>query len=122
MKEQDKHTLNSPVAIREHLLSLQASLRGLAETGREASSTVELDQSRVGRLSRMDALQAQAMSQEGERRRELELQRIGAALRRLDEGDYGDCVRCGEAINPRRLAVDPAAPLCIDCASQAERD
>ena len=85
------------------------------------SATVELDQSRVGRLSRMDALQGQAMSREAGRRRHEELARIGAALIRVEEGEYGYCLRCGEEIAAGRLEVDPAATLCIQCASAAER-
>ena len=104
---------------REKLLARQAELRALAGQGREAAQTVELDQSRVGRLSRMDALQGQAMAQETQRRRELELARIASALQRLDDGDYGDCLRCGEPIAAGRLESDPAATLCIDCAGRA---
>ena len=86
----------------------------------ESRKPVELDQSRVGRLSRMDALQGQAMSQEQARRRQFELQRIAAALRHLDDGEYGDCRDCGEPIAVRRLEMDPAATLCIHCAAARE--
>ena len=78
---------------------------------------VELDQSQVGRLSRMDAMQVHEMALEQERRREVELQKINAALNRLQEGEYGYCTRCGEDISPKRLAFDPATPLCVDCAA-----
>jgi len=98
----------------------QEALLGLQETADEAAKTVELDQSSVGRLSRMDALQGQAMSQERARRRQIELQKIAAALRRIEAGDYGFCVRCGEDIADKRLELDPAAPLCIDCASKSD--
>jgi DnaK suppressor protein len=77
---------------------------------------VELDQSKVGRLSRMDALQGQAMSQEAQRRRTIELQKIQSALKRIEEDEYGYCVKCGEFIGLGRLRVDPAAPCCVKCA------
>jgi len=102
------------------LLRRRDDLLSVAETGEEAAQTIELDQARVGRLSRMDALQGQAMSLEAKRRRELALQRIAAALHRIEGGDYGYCLDCGEAISLRRLEVDPAAPLCIQCASKSE--
>jgi DnaK suppressor protein len=105
---------------RQRLLALQVQLQELQATGDEASKTVSLDQSSVGRLSRMDALQGQAMSQERGRRRTLELRRIAAALNRIEAGDYGYCVRCGEEIALPRLELDPAAALCIQCASQDE--
>ena len=106
---------------RQRLLAERRQLLDLRATGAEASETVKLDQTAVGRLSRMDALQAQAMSQERGRRRELELQRIEAALRRCDTGDYGYCTGCDEPIDVRRLELDPAAALCIGCAARDDR-
>ena len=94
----------------------RAALTGDADGAGEAAATVELDQTRQGRLSRMDALQQQAMAQETGRRRDAELARIAAALRRLDAGEYGLCQACGEPIAPGRLEVDPAAERCIRCA------
>ena len=105
---------------RQQLLERQLLLQDLQATGESAAGVVELDQSSVGRLSRMDALQGQAMSRERQRRRQLELQQITAALHRIDEGDYGDCTSCGEAITLPRLEHDPAVPLCIVCASARE--
>jgi DnaK suppressor protein len=61
---------------REKLLKLRDELQEIEQTGSEAAQTVELDQSRVGRLSRMDALQAQAMSIESGRRRNIKIKRI----------------------------------------------
>ena len=98
------------------LLKRQTELRALSETVDEASKPVELDQTRVGRLSRMDALQGQAMSLESRRRREQELVRIAKALKRIELGEYGECLNCGEDIAIGRLEVDPAATLCIACA------
>jgi len=83
-------------------------------------AAVDAGDTAMGRLSRMDALQHQAMAQETERRRQIELKRIDAALARMTEGDYGLCVHCGDAIAVKRLDFDPAAPLCITCASAAK--
>ena len=102
--------------IKRRLLSRRAELMALTQESAEARDTVELDQTRIGRLSRMDALQGQAMSQETERRRQMELTRIDAALRRLAEGDFGFCVNCDEAIEPKRLELDPSLPICLSCA------
>jgi len=106
--------------IRATLLLRQQELQEQARAGAEDEKPVELDQQRVGRLSRMDAMQAQAMSSEIGRRREVELARIGSALGRIDSGDYGYCVRCEEEIGEKRLEIDPAAPLCVDCAQRSE--
>ena len=88
---------------------------------RKESAPVELDQAKVGRLSRMDALQQQSMAQASARRSSVELQRIKTALSRLTSGQYGYCVHCEEDISIGRLRVDPAALTCIDCARAAER-
>ena len=106
---------------RRLLLTRRDVLQGVAESGREAAATVELDQARVGRLSRMDALQQQAMAQATDQRRAQDLGRIEAALVRIQAGDYGPCRTCGEQIAAARLRVDPAALLCIECAEQAGR-
>lgn len=105
---------------KQQLLDQQQMLLKLKKTGSDATRTVELDQTSVGRLSRMDALQGQAMSKERERRRDIELQRIASALARIESGNFGYCVACDERIAGKRLDFDPSAPLCIDCASKAD--
>ena len=107
--------------LKTRLIERRQMLLDVAESTREAAQTVELDQARVGRVSRMDALQAQAMAKESDRRRLLALQRIDNALQRIEDDDYGYCMACEEPIMASRLEVDPGALLCIDCASKAEQ-
>ena len=107
-------------AIKSELLSEREALNAVIATSQQASQPVELDQSRVGRLSRMDAMQAQAMSLETKRRREIQLTRIDSALQRLANDEFGDCVRCGEAIESKRLDFDPSVLLCIECATEED--
>ena len=102
---------------RETLLALAVQICAADAETAEERAPVELDQQAVGRLSRMDALRVQAMALETSRRRGVELRRIAAALARIDEGEYGYCLECGEEIAVRRLELAPAAPLCIGCAS-----
>lgn len=85
--------------------------------GAEGQKTVELDQSAVGRLSRMDAMQGQAMAKATNARRAARRQRIAAAFARMDAGEFGYCEECGEEIAAARLALDPTVPSCITCAS-----
>ena len=103
-------------ALSAQLLARRDEIQTLSARARDSRQPVELDQSKVGRLSRMDALQGQAMAQESERRRAAELVRIAAALKRLESGDFGYCVRCDEDIAPARLKLDPAMATCIKCA------
>ena len=102
-------------SFRRALLSLKDEIEQLDSTSREAAGTVTLDQSKVGRLSRMDAMQAQQMAQETARRRQLQLQKIDGALRRMDTGEYGYCFVCGDEIDPARLEFDPACTRCTEC-------
>ena len=85
--------------------------------GQDGQSVVMLDQQAVGRLSRMDALQSQAMAKATQARRSAMVPRLQAALARIDSGDFGICQDCGEDIAMKRLEFDPAAAVCIACAS-----
>ena len=104
-------------SIKRLLDSQMIELLRRVEITQEDRKPVELDQSQVGRLSRMDAMQVQEMALEQERRRELEIKRINAALVRISKGEYGFCLKCGEGITPKRLEFDPSTPMCVDCAS-----
>lgn len=116
----DDHSRPDVGQIRQQLLDLRAEIEAQTQLNAGATDAVELDQSRMGRLSRMDAMQAQAMSQATHQRRLLILQRIEPALQRLDKGQWGLCVRCEDEIAPARLTIDPTCLLCLECASEAE--
>ena len=107
-------------ALRDKLLALQSELHNLADVTDQAADVVELDQSKVGRLSRMDAMQTQAIAQSSVRRREVMLRSITDALQRIDDGEYGRCHSCDELINPKRLDANPTTLYCIQCASAME--
>ncbi len=106
-------------AFRELLLARRSKLRGQVDDGDPAAKTVELDQTRQGRLSRMDAMQQQAMAVAAGERRQQELGRIEAALRRIADGDYGVCLDCGEEIARGRLKIQPTATRCVRCAEHS---
>lgn len=107
-----------PKKARRVLEQRRKELEQISELSAESRETVVLDQSSVGRLSRIDSLQQQAMAQATERQRISELARIDAALTRInqDEDEYGYCAACGEEIAEKRLAIDPSATRCIKCA------
>ncbi len=98
--------------LREMLVALDAG----DELGRKATEVVTLDQQSVGRLSRMDALQNQAMAKSAQARRAASRGRILAALERIEDGEFGYCAECGEEIKAERLRLDPATPNCVACA------
>lgn len=104
---------------------LQTELQHLQAAGEQANAaaaTVMLDQSSVGRLSRMDAMQQQAMAQGMRERLALRQRKLEAALARIEAGRYGLCCGCGTMLKPERLDADPAAVFCADCAAEREQD
>jgi DnaK suppressor protein len=102
---------------REQLVRMKSELEEMTQSSSDELEPVALDQTSVGRLSRIDAMQAQQMAQAAARRRSQQLLAVAAALRRIEAGDYGECIQCGEEIDVRRLTVNPAAACCITCAN-----
>ncbi len=101
---------------RTQLLEELAGLATEDDGSAEDRATVVLDQQSVGRLSRMDAMQRQAMAQATARRREGRATRIKVALDRIEEDEFGYCIDCGEEIGIKRLSLDPTLPTCVSCA------
>lgn len=103
--------------IEQRIRALLTDLEADDTRGRDSQTVVTLDQQSVGRLSRMDALQNQAMALAQQARRDQQRVHLEQALVRLAEGSYGECDDCGEPIAPARLHHNPAVTLCISCAS-----
>ncbi len=95
MNDSDKYKIQ--------LLQAKAEILSVQAQTKEAHAPVALDQTTQGRLSRMDALQQQAMGKENQRRRAIQLKRIDAALARIEAGEFGFCIMCGTEIDPTRL-------------------
>lgn len=109
----------------DRLAHFRAKLEALAaELEADLAGTDAADESitpdkAIGRLTRMEALQAQAMGQAGRRRQEQRLERVRRALERVEGGTYGTCVRCGDEIPEGRLEVRPESGTCVRCAARA---
>lgn len=103
---------------RQRLLGLKQELTATVDD--DSQAVVELDQSRMGRLSRMDALQGQQIALETQRRQQRKLQAVEGALLRIDSGDFGYCYLCEQAISEARLNFDPTVTRCIDCADKKD--
>lgn len=108
----------------EELLALQHQLNAVADEIRLAlkqedptKDSITIDNA-IGRVTRMEAIQAQSMDQEGRRRQKSRLQQIERALERIEEGSYGTCVSCGDEIPKGRLEIMPESALCVKCASR----
>ena len=48
------------------------------------------------------------------------LKRVQGAMKRVDDGTYGKCSKCGEMIDTDRLGIDPTAELCMNCAKKTK--
>lgn len=103
--------------LRQILLVRMAELQELDELSADSRQPVELDQQSVGRLSRMDAIQQQAMAFASQGRRQHDIRLIAQALERMATEAYGYCGTCGDPIAFGRLRLDPTAALCIECAN-----
>ena len=103
--------------IRARLAAVAEELRSLVRDEDGLTDTVVLDQSRMGRVSRVDALQQQQMAAAGRRRAEARLERVMAAIQRFDEepDDYDWCPSCGEPIGFPRLRAVPESAFCVPC-------
>ena len=97
------------------LLAAVAVPLGAATVDAGAAKPVTLDQQAVGRVSRGDALQAQAMAQAAQRKKRTRLEQTEAALLAIKRGGYGLCRRCEEPIGMARLEATPEAPFCLSC-------
>lgn len=110
-------TKNDLAAYKNRLSAKRVELEKQSDDTTSNRSTVVLDQQSVGRLSRMDALQQQAMAKATEQRRTHEIMRVQSALARIAEGEFGYCTDCGEPIAKARLEYDPSLPWCLECAT-----
>lgn len=100
----------------KRLHAIIAELEAMDAAALDSRAAVVLDQTSVGRLSRMDAMQQQAMANATSQRRQIEITQAKSALQRIDEGEFGYCMECGEDIAPKRLEHNPAVATCITCA------
>lgn len=102
----------------QQLVDLKSDLQVQETEFKQNAAPVELNQTKVGRLSRMDAMQMQQIALESSRRRQQQLVKIERAFSRVDTDDYGYCLHCGDEIDVRRLHIDPTNILCIKCAER----
>jgi RNA polymerase-binding transcription factor DksA len=99
---------------RDRIAALEAEFTGLAEAASSAGADDEHDPE--GATLAFERQHAAALLDAARD----QLAAIGAALRRLDDGSYGVCERCGHAIEAERLAARPAAATCIRCATSGQ--
>lgn len=98
------------------LAAILAKLERSMRVTEAAMEPVQLDQSAVGRLSRIDSLQNQGLTRNLQAREQARLGQVAGAMQRLEEGTYGCCTECGTEVPFERLQVFPETPTCAGCA------
>ena len=120
MREPEELSDDQIAELRADLVELTGSLTAALAMGAESSKTVALDQTAVGRVSRMAAMQVQEMAKANLRSTRIRLEMVEHALRLAEDGDYGYCRRCEEPVGFRRLKARPETPFCLACQGALE--
>lgn len=120
MPNGDDLTQSELMELKGILQKLGREFEILAQSSSNQAKPVQLDEP-IGRLSRMDALQQQSMAQANVETAKHRLKLVNAALRRVQEGIYGDCLECEEPIGYARLKASPETPFCVSCQGRREK-
>ena len=90
-------------------------LEELSESAEEEMETSTGDPADIASIE----ISQQNLAKLGKREKYL-LGKIEYALKKIDDGTYGECESCGEEISTARLMARPVAQLCIDCKTEQE--
>lgn len=118
MKELDSKSLSK---LKKQLKQIEHDLEEQLSISKSAAGVVTLDQTSVGRVSRMDAMQQQSMAVSTREKSNRRLQKVRLALKNMETGDYGFCKKCDDLISSPRLFAQPEANLCLSCQDQSDR-
>ena len=120
-KEHAVLTVAQIVELTAELEKIKSELVEQLASSAQFAKPVKLDQTAVGRVSRVDAMQGQAMVQATRQGAEIRLAQCNAALQLVANGDYGFCRKCDEPIGLKRLSAKPESPFCLECQRATER-
>ena len=105
--------------LRRAILSKISELRQIMDTDAKDAEAIELDQARVGRLARMDAVQHHAIAKAQAEKAGIQYNQLQLILTRVDDLedlDLGECLECGEDIGLGRMLIRPESVYCVRCA------
>ncbi len=88
--------------------------RKQVEEYKELTQPVEPENA-IGRISRMDAINNKSVTEAALRKAKDKLNKLDLALTRVDEDDFGICIRCQRPIPPGRIMIMPQARTCVKC-------
>lgn len=121
MTESEALTESAIATKRVELEELKRELNARLSASADSAKPVTLDQTAVGRLSRIDSMQSQAMAKASRQGLVVRLSQCDNALEAIERGEYGFCRLCEEPIDAKRLGAKPEAPFCLRCQRGADR-
>ena len=101
---------------REQLEESLVEIEQYLEKTEESAEAVSPDKG-LGRLSRMEAMQDQQLMLEARRRKKMQKVAVQSALQRIENGQFGICIFCGNLIPEERLEVAPESSSCVNCSA-----
>lgn len=104
------------------LIEMRTQLDEQVRLSNPAVDVVKLDQTSVGRVSRIDAIQQQGIAVAAQNKAKRQILYVNKALKAMEIGDYGFCVSCGQGISMPRLMVRPEANLCLSCQEISDKN
>ena len=110
----------TPRHFEEKLLQQQADLQHATLTAVEQGRETSTDDTQDVADQAVASYQKELLFSQGTNGH-LQLTRIRAALTRIAEGTYGECLNCGKTIGAKRLEALPSTPYCIDCQEKIEK-
>ncbi|MCK5237217.1 MAG: TraR/DksA C4-type zinc finger protein [Deltaproteobacteria bacterium] len=111
MNSEEKKTLKEKVAL--EMEALQENIKKYEES----SKPVAPDNS-IGRLTRMEAINAKSISEASLANAKARLRKLGEALADIDDPEFGVCRGCGESIPVKRIMLMPESEYCVSCAGR----
>ena len=102
--------------VKEKIVKEIESLTQIISSLEEMSRPVAPDVS-LGRLTRMEAISSQGISEANLRSARGRLSMLQSALGRIDDAEFGICIECEEPIAARRLLIMPESRKCVHCAA-----
>ena len=109
MNSQDLNKIRNKINERLQLTEIEI------EELKQFTSPIEPENA-IGRISRMDAINNKSINDRTLRKAKEKLQKLKAALSRLDEPDFGKCRICSSEIQEGRLLLIPESNICVKCA------
>ncbi len=111
MKEEEKDLLRKKMS--EEVIKTKESIKALEET----TKPIPPDDA-IGRLTRMEAINAKSISEASLKAAKIKLVKIERALGNLDDPEFGICAICEEPIPIGRIMLMPETTVCVRCAEK----